>query len=69
MESATEVAEEISEEHWGGEDGDTDAGMDSSEIATQRIAMLMPLHASRTMSEHHTSSATVPAGEWLVQQS
>jgi hypothetical protein len=38
MESATEVAEEISEEHWGGEDGDTDAGIDSSEIASLGLA-------------------------------
>ena len=38
MESVTEVAEEISEEHWGGEDGDTDAGIDSSEIASLGLA-------------------------------
>jgi len=38
MESVTEVAEEISEEHGGGEDGDTDAAIDSSEIASLGLA-------------------------------
>ena len=38
MESVTEVAEEISEEHGGGEVGDTDAGIDSSEIASLGLA-------------------------------